>query len=99
MYNTFILNFSPFLSDPSPQRILEYVRGHAFTYQYLVPFSGTIIVKSTAGLELIVKSYTPFFQPSDFLLTQANPSFINGLLQSGYWDWINSNSPPALTSS
>ena len=96
MYNTFILNFSSFSADPSPPKVLEYVKSHALTYQYLVPFSGTIIIKSTANLSALIGSYTSFLRPNEFLLTHVDPTYVNGLLQNPYWQWINSASPPAL---
>ena len=98
MYNTFILSFSPYSNDPTPRRILEYVRSHAHTYQYLTPFAGTIVIKSHVFLSELVTSYTAFLSPNDFLLTHANPFFVSGLMQSRYWEWLNSTNPPALTS-
>ena len=96
MYNTFILNFSPFMTDPTPTRLVEYVRSHAMTYQYLVPFSGAIIIKSSSNLGEMVESYTAFLRPNYFLLSHVNPAYVNGFLQSRYWDWLNSPNPPAL---
>ena len=96
MYNTYILSYSPFLSDPTPRRILEYVRSHAHTYQYLVPFAGSLVIKTQAPLGELVQSYRAFLSPNEFMLTQVNPSFVSGLLQTHYWDWLNAASPPAL---
>jgi len=97
MYNTYIVSFSPFMTDPTPRRILEYVKSHSYTYQYLVPFAGTILIKSSSQLGEMIGSYSAFMSPNDFLLVQVNPLFVSGLLQPQYWEWLNSTNPPALT--
>ncbi|MDB5677619.1 MAG: hypothetical protein JWM94_621 [Sphingomonas bacterium] len=99
MYNTFILNYEPQMSDPSPIRLIEFVRSNFYTYQYMTPFFSVIIVKSTATLEQMIKSYNPFLSPNNFLLTQVAPSMVNGLLPTNYWQWINAEAPPPLISS
>ena len=98
MFNTFILSFSPFSTDPTPRRILEYAKSHAHTYQYLTPFAGTIVIKSSANLAQLIDSYTAFLSPNNFLLTHINPLYVTGLMQTPYWEWLNSSNPPALTS-
>lgn len=96
MHNTFLLNYDPTMTDPSPTRLLEFVRSNGFTYQYLVPFDGLIAIKSTAFLFQMIESYRPFLEPNAFILTHVFPSNISGLLQPNYWDWLNANSPPPL---
>lgn len=96
MYNTFLLSYDPLMVDPTPTRLVEFVRSNAYTYQYLAPFLGTVFIKSGAAGSDLVTSFNPFIRPSSFVLTQIFPWMTTGLLPQQYWDWINSAAPPPL---
>jgi hypothetical protein len=96
MHNTFLLSYDPLMTDPAPIRLVEFVRSNAFTYQYFVPFLGSILIKSQASVEDIHASYSTFIRPSSFLLTQVFPVMITGMLSQAQWDWINADTPPPL---
>ncbi|HEX8525430.1 hypothetical protein [Allosphingosinicella sp.] len=96
MYNTFILNYDPLMTDPTPVRLIEFIRSNGYTYQYFYPFAGTVVIKSLADLNQMTASYRPFFSPTKFLLTHVAPAHVGGLLEQERWDWINAASPPPL---
>lgn len=98
MHNTYILSYDPLMRDPTPARLIQFVRSNVFTYQYLTPFVGTLVIKSTAASTQLLESYNPFLSPSSFLLTQIFPTMTTGLLPPHYWNWINAATPPALPS-
>jgi hypothetical protein len=99
MYNTFVLNFDPLMVDPTPVRLLEFIRSNGYTYQYLTPFIGTIMIKSTANLGQMISSFQPFLRPNSFMLTHVSPTHMSGLLNPAYWEWVNAPAPPPLLSS
>jgi hypothetical protein len=84
------------MSDPTAQRVLEFVRSNSYTYQYLTPYLGSIYIKSSATLEQMIISYRPFLEPNAFTLTQIYPVNMSGLLMPEYWHWLNAASPPPL---
>ena len=96
MHNTFVLSYDPLMTDPSPVRLLEFIRSNGFTYQYFVPFYGTVFIKSGATLAQLNGSYMPFFSPSSYVLTQIFPVMTSGMLPQAHWDWINAAVPPPL---
>ena len=96
MFNTYVLNYDPAMTDPTPPRLIEFVRSNSFTYQYLIPFAGTILIKSSASLIQLIDSYRPFFYPNHFILVQIETVAISGLLPANQWEWINASLPPPL---
>jgi hypothetical protein len=96
MYNTYMLNFDPLMTDPTPNRLIEFVRSNATTYQFYMPFPGTLIIKSSNMIRELLTSYQAFIQPNIFMLHQLTPTQINGLLDQSKWDWLNSVFPPPL---
>jgi hypothetical protein len=96
MYNTFLLSYDPLASDPTPARLIEFIRSNAYTYQYLTPFLGTVFVKSQASLVQMMGSYDPFISPNAFTLIEVSPILMSGLLPQAYWNWLNAAAPPPL---
>ena len=96
MYNTFLLSYDPLMQNPTPDKLLQFVRSNVTTYQYLTPFVGSIFIKSQASLELLISSYNPFISPHSFTLIQIYPTLSTGLLPPAFWDWINAQTPPPL---
>ena len=96
MYNTFILSYDPQMSDPSPMRLAEFVRSNGYTYQYFIPFLGTILIKSSATVIQLIDSYSPFIRPFPFMLSQLYPALMTGMLAQAQWDWINATAPLPL---
>jgi hypothetical protein len=98
MYSTYALSYDPFMTDPAPLRLIEFVRAHSYTYQYFVPYVGTILIKSGYTFQEMVDGYRTFILPNEFILMQVSPQLTGGLLNQTSWDWLNSDNPPALVS-
>jgi hypothetical protein len=92
----YLLNYDPFATDPTPQKLIEFVRSNTYTYQFLVPFAGSVFIKSEASLRELVASYTPFLRPTPFSLTVLAPELMSGLLPLDYWQWLNSQQPAPI---
>ena len=98
MFNTYIVSYDPLMIDPSPLRFIEYVRGHALTYQFYSAFAGTLYVKSPATLGNLINSYRNFLQPNAWTIALLREPTINsgGAANSEFWAWLNSPVPPPL---
>lgn len=98
MYNTYLITFNPLMIDPSPQRLLEFIRAHAYTYQYYVHHLGSVYVKSPVDLYKMINTYRDFLAPNVWTVVQVhNPQFsTGGSAPMAFWNWLNSASPPAL---
>lgn len=96
LYNTFLMSFDPNITDPSPAKLLEFVKSNKYTYQYLVPYNGSIFIKTSAPMQQVIDSYLPVITPHFFVVVDVSSSAKNGWLPGGYWNWINAAFPPAL---
>lgn len=96
MFNTYLLSYDPFLTDPSSSRIVAFVRSNLLIYQFFVPSAGVIILKSQSNLQLLLSSFSEFFAPHPFILTKIEGQSTGGRLDQSYWNWLNSDFPPAL---
>ena len=96
MYNNFLISYDPLMTDPTPTRLVEFVRSNGYTYQYMVPFLGTVFVKSKASLAQMNASFSPFLNPNHFIITQIFAVMTSGLLPQTHWNWLNADTPPPL---
>jgi hypothetical protein len=96
MLNNYLLSYDFTMTDPTPQRLLEFVKSNSLTFQFLVPYPGAVFIKSSADLRSIVASYQPFLEPNFFTLTRVEPSLVNGLMTVDYWQWLNTPAPPPV---
>jgi len=96
MFN-YLLSYDPFSSDPTSEKLIEFVRSNTYTIQFLVPFAGTIFIKSHASLRELIPSYTPFLRPTRFTLTVLSPGLVSGLIPLDYWQWLNAEQPAPVT--
>lgn len=96
MYNTFLISYDPSMTDPTPNRLVEFIRSNGYTFQYMIPFLGSAFVKSNASLTQMNSSYSPFLTPNHFVISQIFPIMTSGLLPPSQWSWINADTPPPL---
>ena len=96
MLNNYLLSYDFTMVDPTPQRLLEFVRSNAFTYQFLVPYPGAVFIKSSFDLRSLVNSFHPFISPNMYTLTAVHPGLVSGLMPIDYWNWLNAEVPPPL---
>ena len=98
MYKTYLLTYDPLMLDPSPQRLIEFVRGHAFTYQFYTLNLGSIFIKSTAALHEMMLAYTDFLSPNMWTIVQIHSPEASaaGSAPVQFWSWINSAVPPPI---
>ncbi|WP_341713837.1 hypothetical protein [Erythrobacter sp.] len=96
MLRNFLLNYDPFSTDPTPQRLLEFVKSNALTYQYLHAFPGTFIIKSRAEYPQMLNSYRGFLAGNYMLLTEVSPMMVGGHMHDWQWQWLNNPNPPLI---
>ena len=98
MYKTYLITFDPISSDPTPVKLVEYIRAHAYTYQFYTLNIGSIFIKSQAEKNQIIDSYKDFMAPTIWTISQIdNPAVnIGGSAPMPFWHWVNSDNPPPL---
>ena len=98
MYKTYVISYDPLMADPTPQRFIEFVRSHAYTYQFYTLFLGTIFIKSAAEQHEIIKTYRDFLSPNLWTIAEiADPMrAIGGSAPLQFWGWVNSPNPPPI---
>ena len=98
MYRTYLITYDPLMTDPSPQRFIEFVRTHAFTYQLYVLHLGSVYVKSTAGLYEMLLSYRDFLSPNMWTMVEVHAPASNsaGSAPTQFWNWLNAAIPPPI---
>lgn len=101
MYKTYLLSYDPLMADPSINRLVEFIRAHALTYQFYATFAGSIFIKSSASIKDLINSYQNFLHPNWWTIVEVvNPPVgCGGAATAEFWTWLNSPSPPALTAS
>lgn len=98
MYNTYLITYDPFMTDPSAVRFIEFIRTHALSYQLYAPFLGTAYLKSQSSLLDIVDSYKAFLTPNLWTICEIKvPAHqTGGALPTAFWTWLNSPAPPPI---
>ena len=96
MYRSFMLTYDPFGADPTPIRLLEFIKSNAYTYQYLHAFPGTFFIKSTARYPQMLNSYRGFLAGNFMILLEVSPLSVGGHLHNWQWQWLNDPNPPLI---
>ena len=100
MYKTYLLTYDPLMIDPTPQRLIEFVRTHAYTYQLYVLHLGSIYIKSTYSLWDMVVGYREFLSPNMWTIVEVQAPTIQsaGSAPIQFWNWLNAAEPPPIPS-
>lgn len=97
--NTYTLSYNPFETKLSATQLLTFIRESRKIFQYYQPFMGTYILKSDEPLLTLVESFRGQFDGAPFILSYTVPSMVGGAQETVIWQWLNSGTLPALTTS
>lgn len=93
MYKTFIISYVPFMSEDDARKFAAFVQSNVTTHQFYFPFFGTILIKSSFDLNLIVRSYHDYLGGGLFFVAEIDPQKTGGALDPRMWEWVNSSNP------
>ena len=98
MFHTYIIAYDPLMGDPTPRRLIEFVKTHAHTYQYYIHHLGSIFIKSPAQLHEMVETYRDFLAPNIWTICEISQPEANsgGSAPMQFWNWFNAAFPPVL---
>jgi hypothetical protein len=94
---SFLLLYDAVSASAFEFQLLAFIKSNRHITQWLRPFGGCYLLKSSSSLIAICDSFTEFFGFSNqYILTKMTSDTTGGILPDYAWKWLNEPEPSSL---